>query len=164
MIDIQTYIQTAFIVITMLTVALGVGMGIVEFRNLVKSRQLQLYMDMYNRIMEKDMLRDYGEVLLLWKFKDANDFFEKYGPENNAEEFMKFASVTTYLENMGLISHEKLVDIQFVANLIGSMIQNFWEKYEPIISEMSNRFNTPKMMPMTEYLYEQVTTIRPRRS
>ena len=117
MVDIQTYVQTASIVITMLTVALGIGMGIIEFRNLIKSRQLQLYMDMYNKIMEKDLLREYGEVLLLWKFKDANDFFEKYGPERNAEEFMKFGSVTTYLENMGLLSHEKLVDIQFVANL-----------------------------------------------
>jgi hypothetical protein len=77
---------------------------------------------------------------------------------------MKFASITTYLENMGLLSHEKLVDIKFVANLIGSMIQNFWEKYEPVISEMSNRFNTPKIMPMTEYLYEQLKTIRPRGS
>jgi hypothetical protein len=148
----------------MLTVALGIGMGIIQFRNLIKTRKLQLYMDMYNRIMEKELLSDYGEVLLFWKWKDTNDFFEKYGPEKNPDEFTKFASVTTYLENMGLLSHEKLVDIHFVANLIGSMIQNFWEKYEPIISEMGNRYNTPKIMPMTEYLYEQIKSIRPRGS
>lgn len=111
MVDIQMYIQTASIVITMLTVALGIGMGIIQFRNLVKTRRIQLYMDMYNRIMEKDMLRDYGDVLLLWKWKDTNDF---------------------------------------------------WEKYEPIIIEMGNRWNTPKIMPMTEYLYKQIKNIRPR--
>jgi hypothetical protein len=68
-------IQTISIVITAMSVIIGIVISVTQFRNLVKSRQLQLYMDMYNRIMEKDMLRDYGEVLLLWKFKDVNDFF-----------------------------------------------------------------------------------------
>ena len=164
MFDIQTYMQTASIVITMLSIALGIGVGIIQFRNLVKTRQIQLYMDLYNRITEKELHRDYIEVLLLWKWEDPNDFFEKYGPEKNLDDFMKFTLVTTYLENMGLFSKENLVDIRFVANLIGSVIQSFWEKYEPIIIEMRHRYNTPKIMPMTEYLYEQVKSVRPRGS
>ena len=155
-------IQTVSVVITALSIVIGIVISVIQFRNLVKTRQLQLYMDMYNKIMEKDILRNYGDVLLLWQWNDPNDFFDKYGPDNNPDEFMKFAAVTTYLENMGLLSHEKLVDIHFVANLIGSMIQNFWEKFEPIISEMSVRWNTPKIMPMTKYLYEQIKMIRPR--
>ncbi len=75
---------------------------------------------------------------------------------------MKWVIVTTHLENMGLISYEKMVDIHFVANLIGSTIQDFWEKYEPILIEWRQRYNTPKIMPMTEYLYEQIKRIRPR--
>lgn len=164
MVDIQTYIQTASIVITMLSVALGVVMGIIQFRNLVKTRRIELYMELYNRINERDLHRDYVDVLLLWKWEDPNDFFEKYGPENNLDEFMKFTLVTTYLENMGLFLHENMVDIHFVANLIGSMIQNFWEKYEPVITEMKKRYNTPKIMPMTEYLYERVKNVRPKES
>ena len=160
--DIQVYIQTASIVITMLTVALGIGMGITQFRNLVKTRKIELYMELYNRINEKEFHHDFTEVLLLWKWKDSNDFFEKYGPEKNLDKFMKFTLTTTYLENMGLFLKEKLVDTHLVANLVGSMIQNFWEKYEPIIIEMRQRYNTPKIMPMTEYLYEQVKSVRPK--
>jgi len=162
MVDIQTYIQTASIVITMLSITVGIIMGIIQFRNLVKTRKIEFYMDLYNRIMEKELQRDYAEIVLLWKWEDPNDFFEKYGPEKNLDEFMKFTLVTTYLENMGLFLKEKMVDTHIVANLIGSTIQNFWEKYEPVIIEMRHRLNTPKIMPMTEYLYEQVKSVRPR--
>ena len=103
----------------------------------------------------------YIEVLS-WKWEDFDDFFEKYGPEKNFNEFMKWVIITTHVENMALLSYEKMVDIHFVANLIGSVIQDFWEKCEPILIEWSKKYNTPKIMPMTEYLYEQIKTIRPR--
>ena len=106
----------------------------------------------------------YVEVLLLWKWEDFDDFLEKYGPEKNLDEFMKWVVVTTHLENMGLIAYEKMVDIRFVSNLIGSGIQDLWEKYEPILIEWRKRSSLPKIMPMTEYLYEQIKTIRPRES
>jgi len=162
MVDIQTLVQTVSVVITALSVALGIGMGVIQFRNLVKTRQIQLYMDLYNKIMEKELHRYYVEVLLLWKWEDTNDFFEKYGPEKNLDEFIKFSLVTSYLENMGLVLNEKLVDVRLVAILIGSTVQSFWEKYEPIIIEMRHRWNTPRIMPMTEYLYNQVKLARPR--
>ena len=164
MVDIQTYIQTASIVITMLSVVVGIAMGIIQFRSLVKTRKTEFYMSLYNKITERELLRDYVEVVLLWKWIDANDFFEKYGPEKNIHAFMQFTQVTSYLESMGLLAKEKMVDIDLVAILIGSTIQNFWEKYEPIIIEMRHRYNTPKIMPMTEYLYEQVKMVRPRES
>ena len=102
--------------------------------------------------------------VLQWNWKDFDDFVEKYGPEKNINEFMKQVMITTHIETMGLIAYEKMVDIHFVANLLGSTIQDFWEKAEPILIEWSKRYNTPKIMPMTEYLYEQVKTIRPRGS
>jgi len=162
MVDIQTLVQTVSVVIATLSVALGIGMGVVQFRNLVKTRQIQLYMELYNRIMEKELQRYLVEILLLWKWEDTNDFFEKYGPEKNLDEFIKFTLVTTYLENMGLALNENLVDARLVANLIGTTIQGFWEKYEPILIEMRRRWNTPKAMPMTEYLYKEVKRVRPR--
>jgi hypothetical protein len=162
MVDISTLIQTVSVVITALSVALGIGIGVGKLRNLGKTRQIQLYMELYNRIMEKDLQRYLLEILLLWKWKDPNDFFEKYGPEKNLDEFVKFTSVTTYLENLGLALNENLVDVRLVANLIGTTIYSFWEKYEPILIEFRQRYNLPKVMPMTEYLYKQAKSVRPR--
>lgn len=160
MVDIQTVSSVA----AAMSVAIGAAIGVIQFRNLVKTRQVQFFLDLYSEFCEKDVLAMYVEVSLLWKWEDFDDFLEKYGPEKNLDEFMKWVVVTTHLENMGLITYEKMVDINFVANLIGSAIQDFWEKYEPILIEWRKRYNTPKAMPMTEYLYEQIKTIRPRGS
>ena len=157
-------IQTASPVVAAMSVVFGAVIGVIQFRNLVKTRQAQFFLDLYNRFCEKDILTMYVEVLLLWKWEDFDDFLEKYGPEKNLDEFMKWVVVTTHLENMGLIAYEKMVDIHFVSNLIGSGIQDLWEKYEPILIEWRKRSNLPKIMPMTEYLYEQIKTIRPRGS
>ena len=160
MIDIQTVSAIA----AAMSVAISAVIGVIQFRNLVKTRQAQFFMELYNRFSEKDILTMYVEIVMLWKWKDFNDFLEKYGPEKDLNEFMKWVVVTTHLENMGLITYEKMVDIHFVANLIGSAIQDFWEKAEPILIEFRKKYNTPKIMPMTEYLYEQIKTIRPRES
>ena len=162
-------VQTASIVIAAVSVVIAAVNSIVTNRRAESRRQMeqktsqvQFFLDLYNKFCEKDILTMYIEVLLLWRWEDFNDFNEKYGPEKNLDEFMKWVIVTTHIETMGLIAYENMVDIQFVANLLGSAIEGFWEKAEPILIEYSKQWNTPKIMPMTEYLYEQIKTIRPR--
>ena len=161
MFDIQTSIQTISIVITMLSVTFGATIGIVQFRNLVKTRRIKLYMELFNKLTEKEMTRNFTEVLMVWKWKDPDDFFEKYGPEKHPDEFWKFASAISNLENVGLFVKEKLVDKEWVANLVDYMVLEFWEKYEPIINKMGEPFNNPCITPMAKYLYEQIRSMRP---
>ena len=161
MLDIQTSIQTISIVITMLSVTFGVVIGIVQFRNLVKTRRIQLYTEIFNKLTEKEMTRNFTEVLMVWKWKDPEDFFEKYGPEKHPDEFWKFASTISNLENVGLFVKEKLVDKEWVADLVDYMVLEFWEKYEPIITKMGEPFNNSCITPMAKYLYEQIKSMRP---
>ena len=161
MFDIQTSIQTISIVITMLSVTFGAAIGIVQFKNLVKTRRIKLYMELFNKLTEKEMTRNFTEVLMVWKWKDPEDFFEKYGPEKHPDEFWKFASSISNLENVGLFVKEKLVDKEWVANLVDYMVLEFWEKYEPIIIKMGQPFNNPCITPMAKYLYEQIKSMRP---
>jgi len=161
MLDMQTSIQTISIVITMLSVTFGVVIGIVQFRNLVKTRRIQLYTELFNKLTEKEILRNFTEVVKVWKWKDPDDFFEKYGPEKHPDEFGKFGSSLAHLENIGLFMKEKLVDREWVANLVGYMVLEFWEKYEPIIVKLGEPFNNPCITPMAKYLCEQIKSTRP---
>lgn len=136
--------------------------GVSQLRNLVKTRQIGLYLQLYNKLGEREVLKMGVEIVLLWDWKNADDFFDKCGPEKNLDQFTKFTLVTTHFENIGLVLKEKLVNVRWVAYLVGSMIQGFWEKYEPILIETRKRFNTPKIMPMTEYLYKRLKQVRPR--
>nr|MDO8135747.1 hypothetical protein [Candidatus Njordarchaeum guaymaensis] len=161
MVDILVDAETLSFVAAMVGIFIAVAVGLVQFRNFVKARQIEIYLDLYNKIMEKDLHRWSVEVAVLWKWKDPSNFFEKYGPENNMDEFLKFTAVTTYLENMGLVLKEKLVSARMVANLVGTTILGFWEKYKPVIREFQRRYKLPKVMPMTEYLYQEVKMVRP---
>jgi len=161
MLDIQTSIQTISIVITMLSVTFGAAIGIVQFKNLVKTRRIKLYMELFNKLTEKEITRNFTEVLMVWKWKDPDDFFEKYGPEKHPDLFWKFASTISNLENVGLFVKEKLVDKEWVANLVDYMVLEFWEKYEPIIVKLGEPFNNPCITPMAKYLYEQIKSTRP---
>jgi len=161
MFDIQTSIQTISIVITMLSVTFGAAIGIVQFKNLVKTRRIKLYMELFNKLTEKEVTRNFTEVLMVWKWKDPEDFYEKYGPEKHPDDFWKFASTISNLENVGLFVKEKLVDKEWVANLVDYMVIEFWEKYEPIIIKMGEPFNNPCITPMAKYLYEQIKSMRP---
>ena len=68
--DIQISIQTVSIVITMLSIVSGIGLGIIQFRNLVKTRRIQLYMELFNKLTEKEIQRNFTEVLMIWKRKE----------------------------------------------------------------------------------------------
>ena len=162
MAQIQTDIQTISLVITMASVVVGVIIALIQIRNLVKTRQIRLYLQLYNKLTEKDVPKMLIEVMGLWSWKNVDDFFEKYGPEKHLDEFAKFVVVTTHLENIGLLLKEKLVNVRWVAYLIGTTIEGFWERYQPILIELQKRWNAPKVMPMTEYLYETLKQVRPR--
>jgi hypothetical protein len=144
----------------MLSIIIGVAMAIIQFRNLVKTRRIQLYTELFNKLTEKAVQRNSLDVLLVWKWKDPDDFFEKYGPEKNPDEFMKFTSSISYLENVGLYIKENLVEKEWVANLVDYMVLDFWEKYEPIIVKLGEPYNNPCITPMAKYLYEEIKSIR----
>ena len=158
--DIQTTIQTVSIIITMLSITLGIIMGIMQFRNLVKTRRIKLYTELFDKLNEKEIQRNFLEVLLVWNWKDFDDFFEKYGPEKNPDKFLKFSSTIFYLENVGLFMKENLVEKEWVANLVDYMVLDFWEKYEPIIVKLGEPYNNPNITPMLKYLYGEIKSIR----
>jgi hypothetical protein len=162
MAQILADIQTISIVVTMASVMVGIVVGVFQLRNLVKTRQIRLYLQLYNKLTEKDTPKMLIEVMGLWTWKNVDDFFDKYGPETHLDEFAKFVVVTTHLENIGLLLKEKLVNVRWVAYLIGTTIEGFWERYQPILIELQKRWNAPKVMPMTEYLYETLKQVRPR--
>ena len=51
-------IQSVYFVVTAMSVAFGAVIGVIQFRNLVKTRRVQFYLEVYSRFCEKEMLRD----------------------------------------------------------------------------------------------------------
>lgn len=71
-------------VVAAMGVLIGVVLTILELRNLVKTRQMDLLMDLYLSWGTEDMKRATGRFLGL-EIKDYDDFVKKHGPVVSVE-------------------------------------------------------------------------------
>jgi len=146
--------------------AVGVIVGVVlaysELRSLVKqreidveTRQAELFMQIYDHYYTEDFLGDENEILFRWKWKDFDDFWQKYGPEKNAEAFNKWDSLQTYFKGVGVLVKMNLIDLDLVKDLMGTSIVLHWEKSGSIIREFRRRY-WPHAYEWYEYLYNEI--------
>ena len=106
----------------------------------IETRQAQLFMQLYNHYQGEEVQRSENEVILQWKWKDLEDFWEKYGPETNMEAFTRWDAMETYFKGVGVLMRRKLIDPNLVYDLIGPAIIIHWEKFGPIIVDLRKRY------------------------
>lgn len=121
----------------------------------IETRQAELFMQIYNRYYTKETLGDENDILFEWKWKDFDDFWQKYGPEKNVEAFNKFDSLQTYFKGVGVLVRMNLIDLDLVRDLMGTSIVLHWEKSGSIIKEFRRRY-WPHAYEGYEYLYDEI--------
>ena len=161
MLDIPSINAVSGIVAAM-GVLVGVVFAVLEVRSLVRqretdveTRQAQLFMQIYDHNYKEDFLSDENEILFHWKWKDFDDFMEKFGPQMNVAAFNKWDSMGTYFRGVGVLVKRKLIDLNLVDELMGTSIRLHWEKSGPIIKEFRTRF-WPHAYEWFEYLYNEL--------
>lgn len=146
--------------------AVGVMVGVVlayqEVRSLsrqrqteIETRQAQLFMDVFGHFYTEKFLSDENEILFQWKWKDFDEFWQKYGPETNAKAFNKWDSMGTYFRGVGVLVKRKLIDLDIVDELMGTSIRLHWEKSGPIITHFRKHI-WPHAYEWFEYLYNEL--------
>ncbi|UCE38751.1 MAG: hypothetical protein JSW00_05850 [Thermoplasmata archaeon] len=61
-----------------------------------------------------------------------------------------------YLEGLGVLVRENLLDIKFIALLIGGGVKRHWEKIAPYVYELREKGKAPRVFTEFEYLYDEV--------
>ena len=131
-------------------------MGHSQLRDIVKSRNTDLFVDLYNQLTSKDFQRMYNDIMYNYKWEDYEDWLRKYGPDADPEAWANFNSVGYFFDGIGVLVHKKLIDIQLVDDLMSSAVIWLWEKTGPIIKERRLRRNRPQIWEWVEYLYYQI--------
>jgi len=121
----------------------------------VETRQAQLFMQLYDHYLNRDTTRDENELLFHWKWKDFDDFWQKYGPETNIEAFAKWDSLETYFKGVGVLVKRKLIDLDLVRDLMGTGVILHWEKFGSVVKEFRRRY-WPHAYEWYEYLYNEM--------
>ena len=89
----QLTLQTIGILLTGISLTVAAAYYTFTLRNTrrnqeltLETRQTQLFMDIYKTWASKEFQRDLEQMRYIWEFDGFDDFFEKYGVENNPED------------------------------------------------------------------------------
>lgn len=134
----------------------GFAYYVLTVRNQNRTRQAQLFMQIYG-VFRTEEFQDYITEIVSWKWHDYDDFMKRYGPTTNPKAWNALGSVAGYFEGIGLLVNKRLIDISLVENLMSSHIIFFWEKIKPLSVDMRRSLNRPQIDVWKEYLYNEIT-------
>ena len=162
--------QTLSIVFTGLSISIAAFYYISTLRNTrrnqelqLETRQTQLFMDIFRTWASKEFQRDLEQMRMVWEFDGFDDFFDRYGVENNPEGHAIWDHAVMWHEGLGVLLRKGLIDPELVDDLMGGHISLFWRRYGPIIQEFRVRNDSPLAWKDIDYLHDTIKVIRNRK-
>jgi len=156
MVDI-VLLQTVSIVIASASVVAGVIYYVIQLRHQTRTRETDFIVRLFSTYGSKEFHDMVMEIQSL-QFNDYEDFVKSYGPWfSKGPAQTAIYVVATYLSEVGVLVHRKIIDIDFFYDIFGSApISVNWEKVKPIILGIREQHHNPSVFWPFEYLYNEV--------
>ena len=120
----------------------------------LETRQAQLYMGIINTFNSTEFRKQWHLVeSATWI--DYDDFHHKYTP--GTEELTAIVRHFAFFDSVGSLVLKNLIDIDFIDGILALAIVITWRKYESVILEDRERFETPSMWDKFEYVYGEIS-------
>ena len=143
-------------IIAVAGVLVGVIISIIELRNIVKARQGELFLDLYNHYNDPQFVERFSDLVFNWSWKDFEDWQEKYGPEKNIKNYATWSAVGNFFKGAGVLVEQRMIDVRLVDKLMGELFLRYWEKCQPIVMEFRKEYKYRRAWEMAEYLYTEL--------
>jgi hypothetical protein len=130
-------------IVAAIGVIVGVAFTVLQLRDFVKTRHIDLVMRLYSTFGSKEYLEASRRVSLASKDHDA--FLKKYG-------YVDVVLVGTLFEGIGILLKRKLMDIELIDDLFSEPVRNSWRTMKPIIEIYRKSLNQPRIFEWFEYL------------
>jgi len=128
-------------------------------RNQNKTRQAQLFTQIYSDMRKPESLRLLSKALQM-NWDDYDDFQRKYNMIEHAEERMPYSYSSMFYQEMGVLAKENLIDISLIDQFLPDSFRMYWKKFEQIILEHRQRTKYPQYFAGMEYLYREFCKYR----
>ena len=90
------------IVLTGIGLIITLAYYALTIRNQNRTRQAQLLWSIYDSYRSIESRQQSNEISS-WEWEDINDFFEKYGQQNNPEAWITWTSKAAYFNGIGIL-------------------------------------------------------------
>lgn len=155
------------IILASASVIVGVILAVLQLRDQVRTRQAQLFMQLYDHFSRKEFARYCQEIIYVYKYEDFEESQDKPTfllGETDIEVASIVGEVCAFFEGMGLLVKRRLIDINLVAELLSSPLSWIWERLEKPIRRARKLRGRPQIWEWFEYLYNEVQRIPSRKS
>lgn len=147
-------ISTVSIVVASAGVFAAAIYYILQIRHQTKLRQTEMVMRLYATFGSAEFQNAYQKIMGL-EFEDYADALKRYAT-NRAEISSAATSVGTFFEGIGVLVKRRLISMDLVDDLFGTMILHTWEKFKPLVKGRREQEETTETLQWFEYLYNEM--------
>jgi hypothetical protein len=118
----------------------------------LETRQAQMFLGVYNKMSDKEFTRAYNTVMnTSWSsYQEFSDL------RKNNEFYEAFLLINGFFEGVGVLVKEGVLDIRWIALLMASWTNEYWEKIREVILEHRKRSGAKRALSEYEYLYDEL--------
>ena len=120
------------LVVPILALAASITYYAMVLRNQNQTRQAQLFMELYKTYRDPVFREQFSEILLQ-EWRDFEDFWDKYGQQNNPEAWARWQTVVSYFQGIGVLLRQGMLDIKVIEELFAPTVFIAWVRMGPIV-------------------------------
>ena len=152
-------IQVAYYMVAATGVLVAVVYYILTLRSTNKSRQAQLYMQLFQLVHDEKTMRNWGELIHM-EWSDYDDFERKYGSDNNLDNYAKRQNIWWLYDGIGFLYKQKLISPEMVYQIGHTPFVWQWKKFEEIIRRQREFYNLTEIYQYWEYLAKEMEKMK----
>ena len=137
------------------SVIIGILATIHSIRRYTRARKLEIFLEFNKVLSDKEFVKEINEIQT-WNWSDVEDFFVKYGPEPNPDDFAKYIRVGSYFDGLSTLVKRGFIDHEFIPETTAIMVIGFWEKFKPTADGLSQVFRRPGCWDSIKHLYDKL--------
>jgi hypothetical protein len=144
-------VQTVTLVVTCVSVVVGIIYYALQVRHQTKIRQADLIMRLHSQACDKEFVEGFQKIYYM-QFTNLEDFINRYPagtPEHTA-----VAMIASFMEGIGVLLHRKFADMETIKELFD--VEGIWEKLGPILIARRIEEDNPTAWQWFEYLYNEI--------
>ena len=150
-------VQTISIAVASASVFLAAVYYVLSLRHQSKVREGDMIMRLYSYYCSEEWSKATGRYMAT-EVKDFEGFKEKYGVFGEHPVTIAFTTVMTFFEGLGALLKRGLADIALINDLFA--VKMYWKKVEPMMKDLREYLDEPRMFENFEYLYDETEKYR----
>ena len=122
----------------------------------LETRQLQMFMTISGVRGSPAFQKLLYRVTFIDEWKDLEDYFDRYGPENDIDAYSEHAYIWQIYDTIGFLLKKKVIDLSFLDDVLKASVLVAWRKFEPVINANRQRANQHNLWNQFEYLADEI--------